>query len=84
MGAHRYDDWKLRSDRDDGPDDECEEPPAEEPIWKNFPLPPDGYGPGYFEHALREDFANLRRFVGFETAREIVAEIINEAAKGDF
>jgi FtsZ-binding cell division protein ZapB len=30
MGALSYDDWKTRSDRDDGPDDEFEPEPEEE------------------------------------------------------
>lgn len=71
------DDWKTRSDHDE------EEAYSARERERNGD-PPDGFGPGYFEHCIRTDFANLRRFVGFETAREIVEEIINEAAKGDF
>lgn len=44
--------------------------------------PKDGYGAAYIEHCLREDFEDLRKFVGFETARQIVASIINDAAQG--
>lgn len=44
--------------------------------------PKDGYGAAYIEHCLRADFEDLRRFVGFETARQIVADIINDAAQG--
>lgn len=39
--------------------------------------PADGYGPGYFAYAIREDFRSLCRFVGREEARQVIAEIVN-------
>jgi len=39
--------------------------------------PSDGFGAGYLTHRLREDFDDLCRIVGFENARQEMAEIIN-------
>lgn len=40
-------------------------------------LPADAYGAGYTIHCLREHFRDLRRQIGFEGARQELAEIIN-------
>jgi hypothetical protein len=39
--------------------------------------PADAYGAGYTIHCLREHFRDLRRQIGFEGARQELAEIIN-------
>lgn len=44
-------------------------------------VPKDAYGPDYIEHCLRENFEDLRRFVGFERAREIMADVVNDGAR---
>lgn len=43
--------------------------------------PADGYGAGYLAYQLRTDFRALRSIVGFENARQVVAEIINDDAE---
>jgi hypothetical protein len=45
-----------------------------------FP-PRDAYGPDYVIHLLREHFEDLRCLIGFEAARQEVAEIINDSAE---
>jgi len=42
--------------------------------------PADGYGAGFLEYSIRRDFRDLCRIVGFENARNEVAEIINSEA----
>lgn len=39
--------------------------------------PEDGWGAGMLEYSIRSDFRDLCRIVGFEKARQEVAEIIN-------
>ncbi len=39
--------------------------------------PDDGYGAGFLEYSIRNDFRDLCRLIGKENARREVAEIIN-------
>lgn len=39
-------------------------------------LPRDAYGPGYLAYQLRTEFRDLCRLIGFDSARQEVAEII--------
>ena len=39
--------------------------------------PPDVFGDGYLTYSIRTEFRDLCRLVGFENARQTVAEIIN-------
>lgn len=39
--------------------------------------PKDGYGAGFLEYSIRTSFRDLVRLIGFENARNEVAEIIN-------
>lgn len=39
--------------------------------------PKDGYGAGFLEYSIRTSFRDLCRLIGFENARNEVAEIIN-------
>lgn len=67
MGFGNYDAWKLRSDRDDGPQDEFE--PDDEPE-------PEGL----IEYTARCAIRDLVRLYGFEDARELVAMYLNSEA----
>lgn len=42
--------------------------------------PKDGYGAGFLEYQIRTSFRDLCRLIGFESARNEVAEIINAEA----
>lgn len=42
--------------------------------------PKDGFGNGYFDYQARIAFRDLRRLHGFEVARQIMAQIINDEA----
>lgn len=44
--------------------------------------PTDFPGEGYLEFRAREAFHELRLLFGFEKAREIIAEIVNDEAQG--
>lgn len=39
--------------------------------------PSDGYGAGFLEYNIRSSFRDLCRLIGFENARNEVAEIIH-------
>lgn len=39
--------------------------------------PADGYGAGFLEYSIRSSFRDLCRLIGFENARNEIAEIIN-------
>jgi hypothetical protein len=40
--------------------------------------PADGYGAGFIEYSIRTSFRDLCRLIGFESARQEVAEIVND------
>ena len=44
--------------------------------------PRDAYGPGYLAYQIRTEFRDLCRLIGFDSARQEVAEIINDEAEG--
>lgn len=43
--------------------------------------PTDGYGAGFIEYSIRSSFRDLCRLIGFENARNEIAEIINSEAE---
>ncbi|WP_095519559.1 hypothetical protein [Mesorhizobium wenxiniae] len=43
--------------------------------------PADGYGAGFLEYSIRSSFRDLCRLIGFENARNEIAEIINSEAE---
>jgi hypothetical protein len=47
------------------------------PALEERETPSDGYDAEYEVYAIRSDFRNLVRLIGFENARREVAEIIN-------
>ncbi len=51
--------------------------PQDHPLSGNDETPPDGFGAGYLEYSIRQDFRNLCRLIGKENARQEIAEIVN-------
>ena len=47
----------------------------------DFDIPTDGYGAGYSEFRMREAFADLVGIYGREGARQIAAEIMDDATR---